>query len=226
VQSLFLERNNNQDSTHNLISQHNKRYSAINAFIYFWRYLKNPAIATNNLLNEKNILWIGSFFLLYFGFGYSIVAASGHFIGSLPDNPFISIIPLNRWYLVQTFTTIPLTFIAHAIYSTICYLLCRLMGGQGSFEATFSTQAFTLYMPMVIFMWLPEFIMYSILLLKDYPWPDYLEYVRVFVLPFIWMIVISIIALIKVHKISWWKSAIIVILSLIPSGGISAFFIR
>jgi hypothetical protein len=203
-----------------------ERKSTINAFIYFWRYLKNPKKATDNIINEKNIVWIGSFFLLYFGISYTIVAISGYFWGSLPDSLFISIIPINKWYLIQSFTTIPLTFIAHSIYSTICYLLCRLMKGKGSFEATFSSQVFTIYIPAVIFMWLPELIIYSILFMKEYPWPDYLEYLRVFVLPFIWMIIISTIALIKVHKFSWWKALISVVFSLIPSGGISAFFIR
>jgi hypothetical protein len=203
-----------------------KRKSTINTFTYFWRYLKNPKKATDNILSERNIIWIGCLFLLYFGIGYTIVAISGYFLGSLPDSPFISIIPINKWYLVQSFTTIPLTFIAHSIYSTICYLLCRLMKGKGNFEATFTTQAFTVYIPMIIFMWLPEFIMYSIMRIKGYPWLDYIEYLRVFVLPFIWMITISTIALIKVHKFSWWKALLAVILSLIPSGGVSAFFIR
>jgi hypothetical protein len=203
-----------------------ERKSTINAFIYFWRYIKNPKKATDNIINEKNIIWIGSLFLLYFGIGYTIVAISGYFIGSLPDSLFISIIPINKWYLIQSFTTIPLTFIAHSIYSTICYLLCRLMQGKGSFEATFSTQVFTIYIPTVIFMWFPELIIYSILFMKEYPWPDYLEYLRVFVLPFIWMIIISTIALMKIHKFSWWKALIAVIFSLISSGGISAFFIR
>ena len=110
--------------------------------------------------------------------------------GAFPDTPFISMIPVEKWYLVQSFTTIPLTFIAHAIYSVVCYLLSRLMGGEGTFEATFSTQAFTIYLPTLIFMWLPELTVLSYLSsqgIYQYPWPDYVEYLRVFILPFIWM---------------------------------------
>jgi hypothetical protein len=134
-----------------------------------------------------------------------------------------------KWYLVQTFTTIPLIFIAHGIYSATAYLLSRLMKGKGSFDATFSSQAFTVYIPALIFMWLPELTFFTYLNSKgtySYLWPDYVEYLRVFILPFIWIIAISTISLMKVHRYSWWKATISVVISLILSGGIPAFFIR
>ena len=103
--------------------------AALKAFVYFVRYIKNPAKATENILSEKNMLWTGCLFLLYFGIGYSIVAYIAHYYGAMPDSPFISIIPLEKWYLIQSFTTIPITFIVYAIYATVCYQLCRLMSG-------------------------------------------------------------------------------------------------
>ncbi|MBM3707015.1 MAG: hypothetical protein FJW69_01535 [Actinobacteria bacterium] len=208
---------------------HIKKNIAARTFIYFWRYLKNPAKATEDISGEKNKLAIGCLFLLYFGIGYSIVAITVYFLGALPDSPFISLIPAKKWYLVQAITTIPLTFISHGIYSTTAYLLSRLMKGNGSFDATFSSQAFTVYIPALIFMWLPELTLFTYLNSKgiySYPWPDFVEYLRVFILPFIWIITISTISLMKVHRFSWWKAAISVIISLILSGGISAFFIR
>ncbi|MBM3713705.1 MAG: hypothetical protein FJW56_09800 [Actinobacteria bacterium] len=111
--------------------------------------------------------------------------------------------------------------------ATTAYLLSRLMRGIGSFDATFSSQAFTVYIPTLIFMWLPELTLFTYLNSKGiytYSWPDFFEYLRVFILPFIWIITISAISLIKFHRYCWWKGAVSVIISLILSGGISAFF--
>ncbi|OGO19880.1 MAG: hypothetical protein A2144_04770 [Chloroflexi bacterium RBG_16_50_9] len=58
------------------------------------------------------------------------------------------------------------------------------------------------------------------------PWPDWVENLRVFVSPFIWIFAISTIALSKIHNIRWWKSIIIIIISFIPTAGIMAVFIR
>jgi len=107
-------------------------------------------------------------------FWYRIFNCSNNCIllGALPDSPFISVIPPEKWYLVQAFTTIPLTFIAHSIYSATAYLLSRLMKGKGSFDATFSSQAFTVYIPTLIFMCLPELTYFTYLNSKgiyEYP---------------------------------------------------------
>jgi hypothetical protein len=58
------------------------------------------------------------------------------------------------------------------------------------------------------------------------PWPDWAENLRIFVFPFAWIFIISTISLSRIHRIPWWKSLIIILVSLIPTAGIMAVFIR
>jgi hypothetical protein len=83
--------------------------------------------------------------------------------------------------------------------------------GKGDFDKTFASQAFTLFIPTFIFMWIPETLLAPFLIasgMNTIPWPAWAENLRVFVLPFIWIFIISIIALNKVHDISWWKEPV------------------
>jgi hypothetical protein len=52
------------------------------------------------------------------------------------------------------------------------------------------------------------------------------ENLRVFVFPFIWIFIISVIALSQIHNIRWWKCLIIAVVSLVPTAGLMAVFIR
>jgi hypothetical protein len=144
------------------------------------------------------------------------------------SQPFL-IIPLEKWYLVQTFTTLPVGLAGFLSYSGLAYILCKLARGEGGFDQTFSSQAFTVHIPTFIFMWIPETFLAPILIangIQTLPWPNWAENLRIFVFPFAWIFVISTIALSKTHRTPWWKSLIIVLVSFIPTAGIMAVFIR
>ena len=103
------------------------------------------------------------------------------------------------------------------------------MGGKGTFEATFASQSFTLHIPCFIFMWMPETLLLPIQYatgIHSFPWPQWIEILRVFIIPFPWIFYMSTIALSKIHKINWWKSLIIILISLIPTAMIMTVFIR
>jgi len=128
-------------------------------------------------------------------------------------------IPLEKWYLIQTFTTLPVGLAGFLSYSGLAYLLCKAVRGKGDFDQTLASQAFTLHVPTFIFTWIPETFLAPILIINGidpFPWPDWVENFRVFVLPFIWIFVISTIALSEIHNIRWWKSIIIILISFIP----------
>ena len=61
---------------------------------------------------------------------------------------------------------------------------------------------------------------------RGLPWPQWVETLRVFVLPISWMFALCVGALVRVHAILWWKSLIAVIAAAIPLAGIMAVFIR
>jgi Yip1 domain len=196
---------------------------------YFYRFIVNPASATEEISQDKSGLWVGLWWVIIFCVCYSVTVLIFYLLGHTPaSKPFLTI-PLEKWYLVQTFTTLPVGLAGFLSYSGLAYILCKLAKGQGSFDQTFSSQAFTIHIPTFIFMWIPETFLALILIangIYTFPWPDWVENLRIFVFPFAWIFVISTIALSKIHRIPWWKSLIIILVSFIPTAGIMAVFIR
>lgn len=198
-------------------------------FYYLGKFVVNPKKASEEIAKDKFGVWIGFWWVIIFGFSYSITVFIFYLLGHKPvTTPFLPI-PLEKWYLVQTFTSIPVGLAGFLSYSGLAYLLCKAIGGKGNFETTFASQTFTLHIPCVIFMWIPETFLLPFFFaigIHTVPWPVWVENFRVFIFPFAWIFVMSAIALSKIHKIKWWKSLIIILISLIPTAGIMAVFIR
>ena len=167
--------------------------------------------------------------MIIFCLCYSVTVLIAYSLGRVPvTQPFLAI-PLEKWYLVQTFTTLPVGLAGFLSYSGLAYLLCKAARGRGDFDQTLASQAFTVHVSTFIFMWIPETFLAPILIVNGidpFPWPSWAENLRVFGLPFAWIFIISVIALSQIHNIRWWKSLIIVIVSLIPTAGLMAVFIR
>jgi len=196
---------------------------------YFYRFIVNPARATEEISQDKSGLWIGLWWVIIFCLCYSVTVLIFYLLGHVPvSQPFLTI-PLEKWYLVQTFTTLPVGVAGFFSYSGLAYILCKLAGGKGGFDQTLSSQAFTVHIPTFIFMWIPETFLAPILIangINVLPWPDWIENLRVFVFPFTWIFIISTISLNTIHRITLWKSLIIILVSFIPTAGIMAVFIR
>ncbi len=196
---------------------------------YFYEFIVNPRQASEEIAIDRSGIWAGFWWVITFLFCYSVTVLIYYLLGHVPvSKPFL-IIPLEKWYLVQTFTTLPIGLAGFLSYSGIAYLLCKAWQGKGNFDQTFASQAFTLFVPTFIFMWVPETLLAPVLIARGVttiPWPDWVENLRVFVFPFIWIFIISAIALGKIHNMRWWQSIIIIIVSAVPMGGIMAVFIR
>ena len=196
---------------------------------YFREFIVNPGKASGEIAKDGSGLWVGLWFVITVYFLYSISVLIAYLIGHEPvTKPFLSI-PLEKWYLVQTFTTLPVGMAGFLSYSGLAYLLSKAARGKGGFDQTFASQAFTVHIPVFLFMWIPETFLGTFLIINNiqpFPWPGWLEYLRVFILPFIWIFIMSTIALSRIHEIQCWKSLIIITISMIPTGGIMAVFIR
>ena len=57
-------------------------------------------------------------------------------------------------------------------------------------------------------------------------WPQWLEMIRVFVAPILWVLIISTIALSRIHALHWLKTLTFNLGAMIPMAGILAVFIR
>ena len=196
---------------------------------YFYGFIINPAKATDEIAQDESGLWAGLWWVIIFCLCYSITVLIAYVLGQSPvTQPFLPI-PLEQWYLIQTFTTLPVGLAGFLSYSGLAYLLCKAVRGKGDFDQTLASQAFTLHVPTFIFMWIPETFLAPILIVNGidpFPWPHWVENLRVFVLPFIWIFIISTVALSRIHGIPRWKGLVISLVSFIPTAGIMAVFIR
>lgn len=85
-------------------------------------------------------MWWTLLFLL----AYSITVPVYWLLGHLPVAEGWLTIPAEPWYLVQTFTTIPIGLAGFVSCGGLLYFLCRAAGGRGSFEATFAVCAYSI----------------------------------------------------------------------------------
>ncbi len=193
---------------------------------YLIRFILNPFKATEEIKEDEKGLWSGFWFIFAFSVAYSITVLVAYLQGRQPTSKPLLIIPLEKWYLVQTFTTIPVSYAGFLSYAGLAYLVSKAMGGKGSFDATFASQSYTMYIPSLIFHWIPETFYLSFLNIHQLPWPGWIEQTRVFFIPFAWIVFLSVIALAKVHRIHLLKSFSVLIISSIPMGMVMAAFIR
>jgi hypothetical protein len=198
-------------------------------FSYIGKFVISPTKAAEEIAEDNLRLWAGFWWVILFGFGYSVTVFIGYTLGHTPTTPLVLPIPHEEWYLFQTFITIPIGLAGALSYSGLAYILCRAIGGKGTFDATFASQAYTLHVPCVIFMWIPETVLLPVFYVTgvhSVPWPQWVEILRIFIIPFPWIFFMSTVALSTIHKISWWKSFVIILVSLIPTAMIMAVFIR
>jgi hypothetical protein len=198
-------------------------------FSYIRKFIINPAKAAEEIAEDDLNLWTGFWWIILFYFGYSVTVFIFYMMGHTPvDVTFLSV-PHKEWYLLQTFTTIPVGLAGALSFSGLTYIFSRAISGKGTFDATFASQAFTINIPVLIFMWIPETFLFPFFYAMGFqspPWPGWIEILRIFVIPFTWIFFMSTVALGRIHKISRWKSFIIVLVSLIPTMMIMAVFIR
>jgi hypothetical protein len=210
-------------------------------FSYAFRFTVAPGRASEEIADDPACPWVGLWWSLLFLGAYSVTALIYYLLHHQPTTTPLLTISLDRWYLVQTFTTIPIGLAGFLAYAGLLQLLCRAAGGQGSFEATFASQMYTLIIPCVVFMLLLELLVAPVFFILGFsgpPWPAWVETLRIFVLPFAWIFVGSSFVAAKIH----WPHAIrgtapqrwaallrsfgFVVISMIPTGIIMAAFIR
>jgi hypothetical protein len=198
-------------------------------FHYFIGFLVRPARASVEMAEDPRGVWAGFWWAMLFYLAYAVTVLIYFLLGHEPvSRPFLPI-PLDRWYLVQTFTTIPVGLAGAMTYTGLVYLMCKAAGGRGSYEATFGSQMYTTIVPWIFCTLLPELFLAPFLIAAGHTamlWPDWIEMMRQFVVPVLWVLILSTIALGRVHLLRWWKVLPLCLVALIPMAGIMAVFIR
>ena len=74
---------------------------------YFREFIVAPKRASSEIAEDKSGVWVGLWWVIIFCLCYSITVLIAYLLGQVPvTKPFLTI-PLEKWYLIQTFTTLP-----------------------------------------------------------------------------------------------------------------------
>lgn len=196
---------------------------------YFIAFLIRPREAAAEIARDNLGVWAGFWWAIFFYLAYALTALIYYLLGHQPvSTPFLPI-PMEVWYLVQTFTTIPVGMAAAATYTGLVFLMCKAAGGKGSYEATFGSQMYTTIIPWIFCTLLPELFIAPFLIAAGHTevfLPEWIEMIRQFVVPILWVLILSTIALHRIHALHWLKTLLFSIVALIPMAGILAVFIR
>lgn len=195
---------------------------------YFIRFTLKPKQAIDEIIKDKTGWVIGLYLVLLYSGAYSATALIFYLLKHEPINTAFLKISLDKWYLYQSIYTLPVYMGAFLAYVSVYYLLSKLFNGKGSFDNTLATQAFIFHVPGIILMWIPETFLGSYLLLTKTKLiiPEWVEILRLFIIQFVWICVLSAIAINKIHKINWLNGLVVTVISLIPFMIIMAVFIR
>lgn len=198
-------------------------------FGYAVGFVVAPRRTIDALAADASGIWAGFWWTLLFLLAYSVTVLVCWLLGHQPVAQGWLTIPRDRWYLVQTFTTIPVGMAGFLSFGGILYLLCRAAGGKGTFEATFAVGVYAVIVPCVVFMLLLEVLIASVALalgMKTLPWPAWVETLRLFVLPFAWIFALSSLGLRRIHGTHPVVGLAFTVVAMVPTEIIMAVFIR
>jgi hypothetical protein len=194
-----------------------------------WLFLRHPGRAIDELRAEPRAMFLGLAFLLAGLVVYTAVAARIYSLGYRPHAVPLTMFPADTWYLLQAFITIPVGVVAAFAFAAIAYAICRAWGGAGTFDATFGASAFSLHLPMLLFMWIPDIFVAPALYGRaghGLPWPMWIEVLRIFLLPLPWAGIVATLGLSRVHGLTTPRAALAVLVAAVPSSLMTAAFLR
>jgi hypothetical protein len=194
-----------------------------------WLFLRHPGRAIDELRAEPRALFLGLAFLVAGLVVYTAVAARIYSLGYRPHAVPLTLFPAETWYLLQTFITIPVGVVAAFAFSGMAYAVCRAWGGTGTFDATFGAAAFSLHLPMLIFMWIPDIFVAPALYGPGghgLPWPMWIELLRIFLVPLPWAGIVATLGLSRVHGLPVARAAAAVLVAAVPTSLMTAAFLR
>ncbi len=198
-------------------------------FAYALGFIAHPRRTADRLAGDSRAAWIGLWWALVFLGAYSLTVLIFYLLGHQPmARGFLTVSP-EKWYLVQTFTTIPVGLAGFLSMGALAHLIAKAWGGAGSFEATFASQVLASVIPCILFMLIPELFLAPFFIAAgrtSLPWPAWVESLRVFILPLSWLYALSVLSLARVQKIFWPKALLIVPMACIPQALLMAVFIR
>jgi hypothetical protein len=195
-------------------------------WLYCWGTIVHPNSTFKDVLGKRSKVVYGFAAVMLLSILYSISVFIGFMKGMSPIGyePFLKI-PIESYYLWQTFFTIPVGLIGWILFAGSAHLLSRNLGGQGSFEDNLAVLGlpFILMLPLS---WLPEIIV-TVLTPGCWGAPawDTIDFILIG-LSTVWFLIVSVIALRRAQNLPLGRAVFAALVSLIPVIGLQMTYIH
>jgi hypothetical protein len=189
--------------------------TSIGLAIRYWaRATVRPASTFAILKAHPSKAAIAFWINLIFAAMYTVTVVIYTLIDRLPAfAPWIPI-PAERYYFYQAFWTIPWGLATWILMAGICHLLAiagpRQWRGY-QFEDALMVCGLAWIVPNLICMWITE----TLLVPLGVTWPDWLETLRIMVIPPLWQTALVARGLRIMHEIGWLRAILIGLLSVV-----------
>jgi hypothetical protein len=202
--------------------------------VKFFEYLLFPIFPkrySSRLPEEKRRTAYAALLLLILGALYTVTVCIGWRNGYGAVMPPVLNIPAEKYYFYAMFFNLPVFFCIAIVFAGAGRLVAAAFGGVGDFETLFAVFAASLALPLFIFMWLPETILFLTTkpeagTLGGFPGlPPALDNARM-LLGIVWTIVISVYGIAECEKLGVLKSAAVGLGAYAPAAALVFVFIR
>jgi hypothetical protein len=166
----------------------------------------------------------GWIYCLGFAFLYSLTALLLYLRGWSPVvSPAIDL-PVDKYYLYQTFFTIPVAFLAMGLGTVLAFWFSHLTGSEARLRDFWGPVCIASIIPSFFTMWLPETFFIPFLDPQHLPDPPY-DMVRL-IFGSVWIVVLVIIAIKQTAHVNWLKAIIIGLIAACSIGAVMEYFLR
>jgi hypothetical protein len=179
------------------------------AFKYLIEAIVRPGTVFDVFRARSDRLQISLWLLFFFSLLYSFTALLLYLTGILPViEPWIPV-SIDKYYLYQTFWTIPwglATAMMLAGSTHVLAVIGRRNRSDFNFEDALIVTCIAWVVPSFVLMWLPETLIVP--LFGTVPWPAWVDLLRLSILAPIWYIILVIIGVRKLYGTGWLRSII------------------
>lgn len=190
--------------------------STVTRAIKYWlKAIIKPREVVEELKADPHKVLISFWIVFLFALLYSITAILLYIFQRPVEIPPWIPVAAEKYYLFQTFWTIPWGLATWIMISGISHLLA-IAGKKDfynyQFEDALAVCAVGFVVPWTIFTWLPETVLAPFF---GVFWPFWIEIVRLMVFPVIWQTLLIAVGLRKTHNVFWFKGISIGLLTVV-----------
>jgi hypothetical protein len=121
----------------------NRQAPVTSTWAYFGAFVRHPARACAQLLDDPARVRYGFLAVLTVGLGYALTVAGIAWSGGTPSPPWL-VIPAAEYFTWEVLFVAPVTVLCWVLAGGVMYLLSKPLGGRGSFDDTLAVLGFAI----------------------------------------------------------------------------------